>query len=113
MPKKLTSPPPLGVLIKRHILLLNNELPPTVASIWVTSEELHQRLIHTGVRKSLTLEMVHDSLRRNNTNMMHLNVHHQDGKTFYRSAGVINNDLPLGQRNNSLRRQRIAGRYVR
>jgi len=100
MPRKLTSPPPLGVLIKRHILLLNNELPPTVASIWVTSEELHQRLIHTGVRKSLTLEMVQDSLRRNNTNMMHLNVHHQDGKTFYRSAGVINNDLPLGQRKN-------------
>jgi hypothetical protein len=32
--------------------------------------------------------------------MTHLNVHHQDGKTFYRSAGVINNDLPLGQRKN-------------
>ena len=32
--------------------------------------------------------------------MIHLNVHHQDGKTFYRSSGVINNDLPLGQRKN-------------
>ena len=47
---------PLDVLIKKHILLLNNELPPTVAYIWVTSKELHQRLIHMGVRKSLTLE---------------------------------------------------------
>jgi hypothetical protein len=55
MPKKLTTPPPLDLLIKKHILLLNNELPPTEASIWVTSKELHQRLrlIHTGVRKSL------------------------------------------------------------
>jgi hypothetical protein len=40
MPKKLTTPPPLDVLIKKHILLLNNELPPTEASIWVTSKEL-------------------------------------------------------------------------
>jgi hypothetical protein len=100
MPKKSTTPPPLDVLIKQHILLLNNELPPTVASIWVTSDELHQRLIHSGVRKSLTLEMVQGSLRRNNSNMMHLNVHHQDGMKFYRSAAVTNNDLPLGQRKN-------------
>jgi hypothetical protein len=106
MPKKSTTPPPLDVLIEQHILLLNNELPPTVASIWVTSDELHQRLIHSGGRKSLTLEMVQGSLQQNYNNMTHLNVHHQGRKKFYRSAGVINNDLPFGQQKKNLQLQK-------
>jgi hypothetical protein len=49
-------------VIKKGILLLNNNLPLELSSYWLTAEDLWKRLIHSGVRKSLTMETVHDAL---------------------------------------------------
>ena len=61
-------------VIKKGILLLNNDLPEEFSSYWVTAEDLWRRLLHVGVRKSLTLELVYDALRRNNNNQSFLKV---------------------------------------
>ncbi len=65
---------PAEVVIRKTILLLNNDLPYDVSIYWVTAEELWRRLIHSGVRKSLTLIMVQESLKRNNKDQVHLTV---------------------------------------
>ena len=56
-----------------------------------------------GVWKSLTLELVHDALRRNNNNQSYLKVWVYNGTRFFRSA-IANTDdditIPLGQRLN-------------
>ena len=56
---------PFSVL-RKYILPLNNALPEEFGIYWVVAEEIHQRLIHAGVRSSLILEMVEDALRNNN-----------------------------------------------
>jgi hypothetical protein len=55
-------------VIKKGILLLNNDLPEEFSLHWVTAEDLWRRLLHVGVRKSLTLEFVHNPLQRKNSN---------------------------------------------
>ena len=49
------------------ILPLNNAIPEKFGTFWVTAEEMHQRLLHVGVRRSLSRTMVSEALRRNNT----------------------------------------------
>ena len=90
-------------VIKKGILLLNNDLPEEYSSYWVTAEDLWRRLLHVGVRKSLTLELVYDALRRNNNNQSFLKVWEYNGTRFFRSAignTEDNNTIPLGQRLN-------------
>lgn len=56
-----------------------------------------------GVRKSLTLELVYDALRRNNNNQSVLKVWEYNKTRFFRSAignTEDNNTIPLGQRLN-------------
>ena len=48
------------------ILPLTNALPEEFGTFWVTADEMHQRLLHLGVRHSLSREMVLEALRRNN-----------------------------------------------
>ena len=88
-------------VIRKGILLLNNDLPEEFSSYWVTAEDLWRRLLHVGVRKSLTLELVYDALRRNNNNQSVLKVWEYNGTRFFRSAignTEDNNTIPLGQR---------------
>ena len=96
-----TNPAAPETIIKKGILILNNDLPLDVSSYWLTAEDLRNRLIHSGVRKSLSLEMVHDSLRRYNSNEAHLKTRLYNKTRFYRSA-IANagdsNILPVGQR---------------
>ncbi len=64
----------LLAVIKKGILLINNDLPQEFSSYWVTAKDLWRRLLHVGVRKSLTLELVHNALWRNNKNQSYLKV---------------------------------------
>jgi hypothetical protein len=92
-----------GAVIKRGILLLNNDLPPESSSYWLIAKDLWKRLHHVGVRKSLTLEIVHDALWRYNNNQEHLKVWEYIGIRFFQLATVNCDDsnvLPLGQRLN-------------
>eukprot|EP00986_Skeletonema_menzelii_P000440 scaffold128_cov140-Skeletonema_menzelii.AAC.16 len=52
--------------VKKSILTLNHYLPAEKGELWVTSIEMHQRLIHCGVHRSLSLEMVESALRTAN-----------------------------------------------
>ena len=52
--------------VRRLILPVNNALPEEFGTFWVTADEMHQRLLHLGVRRSLSREMVSEALRRNN-----------------------------------------------
>jgi len=82
--------------IKRNIFPLNNALPDEVVSTWATAEELYNRLIHAGVRQSLTLQMVQDALRRNNTNGKHLKSWEYNKARYFRSASAHKNDEKTG-----------------
>jgi hypothetical protein len=92
-----------GAVLKRGILLQNNDLLPDLSSYWLTAKDLWKRLHHVGVRKSLTLEMVHDALWHYNNNQEYLKAWEYNHIRFFQSATVNCDDsnvLPLGQRLN-------------
>ena len=95
----------LQKLIKKNILLLNNDLPDNFGSIWVTGEELHQRLLHAGVDISLTLEMVQDALRNSNRGEVFLKKWEYSGVDYFRSAVAHLKDVT-----NSPMEQRLKGK---
>jgi hypothetical protein len=88
--------------VKQLIPLLNNEMPVEVSSYWLTAEEISHQLIHAGVRRSLSLDLVLQSLQRNNKNEVHLKVWEYGGVKYYRSMAAhladASNNVPLGQR---------------
>ena len=69
MRKKRTK---LLSILKKHLLLQNNELPPEKRAWWMSSVKLHRRLIHAGVDPSLKLEVVQDAIRRLNRDEKYL-----------------------------------------
>lgn len=52
--------------VKKSILLLNHHIPADKAKLWVTATEMRDRLVHSGVHQTLTVDMVVDALRRAN-----------------------------------------------
>jgi hypothetical protein len=100
MPRK-SKLTPAELVIRKTILFLNNDLRMDVSIYWVTAEELWRRLIHSGVRKSLTLIMVQKALKQNNKDQEHLKVwQFGRGVTWFQLAMVNHcesNELPLGQ----------------
>lgn len=52
--------------IRLLALKLNNELPADLAAMWITVEEMHERLLHGGVDRRLTVDDVHDALQHCN-----------------------------------------------
>ncbi len=98
-----TNPVAPETIIKKGILILNNDLPLDVSTYWLTAEDLRNWLIHSGVRKLLSLEMVYGSLRQYIYKQAHLKVRTYNNTQFYQSA-IANagesNILPVGQRVN-------------
>jgi len=90
--------------VRKHILHLNNALPEEVGIYWVTAEEMQKRLIHSGVRSSLTVQMVSNALRLNNTDLMFIERRDFGGQIWFRSKAVHEkhkengNILPHNQR---------------
>ena len=86
-------------MIRNTILLLDNDFPLDVSIYWVTVEELWRRLIHSGVRKSLTLIMVQESLKQNNKDKVHLKVWEFGRGVIWFQSAMVNhcesNKLPL------------------
>ena len=88
--------------IRKGILPLNNTLPSTVTSIWLTSLELHSRLLLAGVRRSLTMDMLTDALRLYNNNEVNMVVSMCGNTHYYRSTMAhmsdTQNSVPMHQR---------------
>ena len=91
---------PFATAVKRNLLPLNNTLPSDLASIWLTSEEIYERLIFSGVDRSLTITMIRSALQHNNDN--HMAVWEYGGMNYFRSkeSDLVDekNKVPLEQR---------------
>jgi len=57
---------PINGHVKKSILFLNHYLPADKGTLWVTPNEMRDRLVHCGVYHSLTVDMVTNALRRSN-----------------------------------------------
>jgi hypothetical protein len=57
---------PMKGNVGKSLLLLNNTLPKDKGSIWVTVQEMRDRLVYWGVNTSLTVDMVAYVLRTSN-----------------------------------------------
>ena len=88
--------------IKKLIFFLNNALPDENASIWVKAEEIHERLIHAGVSRSLPLHLVQEALQRNNKDDVHVKPWEYGGSNYFRPQRIHMNDIsntgPFDQR---------------
>ena len=93
---------PLLTSIRKAILPLNNSLPSSVASIWLTPLELHARLLMAGVSKRLTLCMLTDALRLYNKTEAYMTKREQSKVVYYRSTIAHmkdnTNNVPIHQR---------------
>ena len=89
MGKKRESP---DSKLRKHVLPLNNALPEEFGIYWVSAEEILQRLIYSGVRNSLTLQMVQGALRHNNKDDIHIKTREYGGQNWFRSRIVDDNN---------------------
>ena len=79
--------------------------------VWVTAEEMHQRLLHLGVRRSLSLGMVLEALQRNNAGQKMVAKWEYQKELWYRSKAVdVADAVPLDQRNQRNGRQKRVGK---
>jgi len=92
------KPCPSLLAIRKAILPLINEFPTNNTSIWLAPEELHERLLLTGVLKSLRLNMVLSSLRLYNSGEAFMAKTKYGDTTYY-----ISEVAHLGDTRNSLR----------
>ena len=56
--------PKLSADIQKKLLCFNSALPRENMEVWVTMEEMRDRLIHIGVDCVLTTEMVENAIKR-------------------------------------------------
>ena len=93
------------------ILPLNNALPEEFGRFWVTADEMHQRLLHLGVRRSLSRGMVSEALQRNNAGQKMVAVWEYQKEFWYRSKAVDAADaVPADQRRQRNGRQKRVGK---
>ena len=80
----------------------DDKLPKEVGKWWVTSNELHERLIYAGVHPSLRHEIVQDAIRRLNGDTTFLASPMFFGVNYYRSLlchqDADSGDIPSKQR---------------
>jgi len=79
--------------IQKSILELNDSLPQSFISIWITAEELHKRLVLAVIKHALKPAMVANVLRLHNTDecFMAKSVHNK--VPYYRSKTAHLADL--------------------
>ena len=90
---------PINGKVKKAILVLNHKLPEEKSSIWVTVEEMHSRLVHSGVRPSLTIDMVSSALLTANRGECIITKRQFYNCLYYIPTSFADNDeLPNDQR---------------
>lgn len=85
MSEKITT---LRATVRKYILSLNNDLPDDVGAYWLTIKELHDRLIYSGVDRSLDISLVENALRHNNKGEKYLKRSDWGIDHYYRSINV-------------------------
>jgi hypothetical protein len=83
----------LAAEVKLGIIRLNNSLPQEQASIWVTTSEMRDRLVHCGVDRSLTAEMISQVVRALNKEDVYLKVRKYNGANYYMPTQYFDEDI--------------------
>ena len=91
----------------KSLILLNNYLPEDYGSIWVTDEEIRDRLLHCGVHNSLTVDMVQSALRSSNRGNVFLKKREFNGTSYYVPTKFADDSIvPTDQRFTNASRDR-------
>jgi len=100
--------PKLKASTYKQILSLESHYPDKNKDIWVTINEMRDRLVHSGVHNSLSLELLEYALTRCNSGSVFV-TKRTDGRTsFYRDSSLTHDvGAPLDQRN------RLSSRYAK
>ena len=77
--------------VMKNILILNNQTPRENNMYWITIEEMRDRLIHCGVDKALTTNMIGEALKKVNRGESFLTRRHE-GKTPYYRPAIYSNE---------------------
>lgn len=95
------KPPALESKVYKLLLSLNSFYRSENMILWITIDELRERLVYSGVHPSLTTDMLQVALTRMNKGNSFM-VKRKDGHTsFYRSALCLHESgAPLDQRTN-------------
>ena len=72
--------------VMKNILILNNQTPRENNMYWITIEEMRDRLIHCGVDKALTTNMIGEALKKVNRGESFLTRHHEGKTPYYRQS---------------------------
>jgi hypothetical protein len=76
--------PALPCNIQRSLILLNHYLPENNKLVWVTIEEMRDRLVHCGVDKSLSIDLLAKALKHANRELSLLTQTKMGRIQFYR-----------------------------
>ena len=77
--------------VMKNILILNNQTPRENNMYWITIEEMRDRLVHCGVDKALTTNMIGEALKKVNRGESFLTRRHE-GKTPYYRPAIYSNE---------------------
>ena len=70
----------------KNIFILNNQTPRQNNKYWVTIEEMRDRLIHCGIDKALTTNMIAEALKKVSRGESFLTRRHEGKTPYYRPA---------------------------
>lgn len=92
--------PTLDAKTKKLILSLESCYPHENMGMWVTSSEIRDRLVHSGVHNSLSTELVEEALTRCNKGSIFMTKRTDGHTSFYRHTSLAHDvGAPLDQRN--------------
>ena len=84
--------PTLDAKINKLILSLESCYPDNNKDIWVTITEMRDRLVHSGVHSSLSLELVKTALTRCNKGGIFM-AKRSDGRTSFYRHSLLTHDV--------------------
>ena len=83
----------------RDIISINSTLPKDQAKYWLTADEIHDRLVYCGVRRSLQVSHVDAALRRMGMRAGLVDRHPYNGIAYFRPSLYSDiEDVPNDQR---------------
>ena len=91
----LTCNNPLNSDVRKRILIINNCLPVEKASLWVTADEIRDRLVYCGVDHALTADIVSHALKNANRHDIFFKSHRFNNVMYYIPVHHYKDNLPL------------------
>ena len=89
--------PKLSADVQKKLLCFNSALPRKNMELWVTIEEMRERLIHIGVDRMLSIEMIQTAIKQVGNGLI---TRRRDWGTSYYRPSLLDHEAgtPLDQR---------------